>query len=305
MAMCHSHEQAEQIRRRLEQWLAPRGLKFNEAKTRIVHASEGFDFLGYNVRRYRTRRGGKLLIKPSKESITKMRQRLTAEIRSLRGAGPADIARRLNPIIRGWTAYHRPVVASEAFAKLDNHLWPLTYRWALRRHPRKSRRWVVCRYFGRFNKSRQDRWVFGDRVSGVYLQRFSWTKIVRHTMVTGWASPDDPALAQYWTERRGKRQPPPLAPSTMLRLKAQHGRCPLCGDYLLFTDHEPQSPSQWEQWFTTIRAAIKRQLIVAGTNGQPNEHYRLIHAHCQHRQPAETSTGTNSFGNASTPQRPA
>ncbi|MFF7944940.1 hypothetical protein ACFZC5_35130 [Nocardia gamkensis] len=146
--------------------------------------------------------------------------------------------------------------------------------------------------------------MFGDRVSGVYLQRISWTKIVRHTMVTGWASPDDPALAWYWTERRGRRQPPTLAPSTVLRVKAQHGRCPLCGDYLLFADHEPQSPSQWEQWFTTIRAAITRQLIVTGTNGQPIEHYRLIHAHCQHRQPVEASTGT-SFGKASTLQRPS
>jgi hypothetical protein len=89
-----------------------------------------------------TQRGDKLLIKPSKESVSKMRQRPTAEMRSIRGAGPADITRRLNPIILGWAAHHRPVVASEAFAKLDNHLWPLTYRWARRRHPLKSWRWV-------------------------------------------------------------------------------------------------------------------------------------------------------------------
>ncbi|MET7770949.1 hypothetical protein [Nocardia sp. NPDC005366] len=86
-------------------------------------------------------------------------------------------------------------------------------------------------------------------------------------MVTGWASPDDPTLTRHRTERRRKQQPPLLAPSTMLRIKAQHGRCPFCGDYLLFSDHEPRSPSQWKQWFTTIRTAIKRQLIVDGTNG--------------------------------------
>jgi hypothetical protein len=38
--------------------------------------------------------------------------------------------------------------------------------------------WIVDRYFGRFNKARQDRWVFGDRDSGAYLLKFSWTKIV-------------------------------------------------------------------------------------------------------------------------------
>ncbi|WP_433662621.1 group II intron reverse transcriptase/maturase [Nocardia sp. CA-128927] len=305
VAMCHSREQAEQIREQLAQWFAPRGLSFNEDKTRIVHASEGFDFLGFNIRRYRSWRGGTLLIKPSKESIKKMRQRLAVEIRHLRGAGPADIAIRLNPTIRGWTAYFRPAVSSEKFTKLDAYLFKLTCRWARRRHDNKSWQWVTDRYFGQFNKSRQDHWVFGDRVSGVYLQRFAWTKIVRHSMVTGWASPDDPALEQYWTERRRRQQPPPLAPSTVRRLKAQHGRCTLCGDFLLFADREPQSPSQWEQWFITIRLALKRQLIVAGTAGEPNEYFRLVHVHCQRRQPADADTGPVRNSNASTPQRPA
>ncbi|WP_431958467.1 group II intron reverse transcriptase/maturase [Nocardia lijiangensis] len=304
VAMCHSREQAEQIRTELAQWLAPRGLSINEDKTRIVHASDGFNFLGFNVRRYQTRRGGTLLIKPSKESITKMRQRLAAEMRHLRGADPADIATRLNPIIRGWATYFRPMVASEAFTKLDAYMFALTHRWARRRHDTKPWRWVSTRYFGRFNTSRQDQWVFGDRVSGLYLHKFSWTKIVRHSMVTGWASPDDPALTEYWTERRCRRQPPPLAPSTALRLKAQHGRCVLCGDFLLFADREPQSPSQWEQWFITVRAALKRQLIVAGSDGPPNDFYRLVHAHCQRRH-AVNGVGSDSDSNASTPLRPA
>jgi RNA-directed DNA polymerase len=297
VAICHSREQAEQIRARLGSWLAPRGLSFNEAKTRVVHASDGFDFLGFNVRRYETRQGGKLLIKPSAESLTKVRQRLSVEMRALRGAGPADIVAKLNPIIRGWAAYYRPMVASEAFAKLDNHMSMLTYRWARRRHDNKPWRWVSSRYYGRFNKSRQDKWVFGDRSSGVYLHKFAWTNIVRHTMVAEGASPDDPALTEYWTERRRKRRPPPLAPSTMLRIKAQHGRCPACGEFLLHADDEPQSPIQWEQWFKTIRTAMRRQLIVVGSDGQPNEFYRLVHAYCR--------TGTDSNCNASTPSRPA
>jgi hypothetical protein len=55
---------------------------------------------------------------------------------------------------------------------------------------------------GRGNKLRNDRWVFGDPASDAYLVKFSWTDIVRHVMVTGAASPDDPALADYWAERR-------------------------------------------------------------------------------------------------------
>ena len=80
------------------------------------------------------------------------------------------------------------------FHALDQYLWHLTYKWARRSHRNKSKSWVVDRYFGRFNKFRSDRWVFGDRDSGAYLVRFSWTDIVRHTLVQGGASPDDPAL---------------------------------------------------------------------------------------------------------------
>ena len=59
------------------------------------------------------------------------------------------------------------------------------------------------------------------------------------------ASPDDPALAAYWANRRRRHKPPVGA--TMLRLlQAQHGRCPLCRGLLLHADREPQSPREWE-----------------------------------------------------------
>ena len=51
VALCHGQRQAEQVKARLAEWLAPRGLAFNEDKTRVVHLSEGFGFLGFNVRR--------------------------------------------------------------------------------------------------------------------------------------------------------------------------------------------------------------------------------------------------------------
>ncbi|TMR87783.1 group II intron reverse transcriptase/maturase, partial [Nonomuraea basaltis] len=102
VAMCGSREQAEQVKQRLSAWLAPRGLRINEDKTRLVHLEDGFDFLGFHVRRYRN---GKLLIKPSKAAVQRFRARLTAEMRALRGANAQAVIRRLNPIIRGWAAY--------------------------------------------------------------------------------------------------------------------------------------------------------------------------------------------------------
>ena len=93
------------------------------------------------------------------------------------------------------------MVSSRAFAALDTHMWRLTHKWARYSHANKSKSWIIARYFGAFNKSRRDRWVFGDKDTGTYLTKFAWTKIVRHQMVKGNASPDDPALAEYWANR--------------------------------------------------------------------------------------------------------
>jgi RNA-directed DNA polymerase len=282
VVMCISREQAEQVQARLVAWLAARGLGFNENKTRIVHAEAGFDFLGFTVRRYH----GKLLIKPSKAALRRVRTRLRTEMRSLRGANSGAVLRTMNPIVRGWSAYYRTVVSSEVFTALDNYMWKLTYKWAKHSHPNKSKYWVVDRYFGRFDKTRQDRWVFGDRDSGVYLIKFSWTKIIRHQLVKGGASPDDPALATYWAARRRKGPPLPLDKGTLHLLKVQHGRCPACGDLLLLAASSPHSPREWEQWLRTIRKAITRTQIVA-SRGTPNDlRPRLTHVHCQRRHPA-------------------
>jgi RNA-directed DNA polymerase len=281
VALCVSREQAEQIKTRLAVWLAPRGLAFNEDKTRLVHLDDGFDFLGFNVRRYR----GKLLIKPSKAAVQRLRKRLTAEMFALRGANAEAVLMRLNPMIRGWSAYYRSVVSSEVFNSLNDYVWKLTYKWAKYSHASKSRHWIVNRYFGKFNRSRQDRWVFGDRDSGAYLLKFSWTRIVRHQLVPGTASPDDLDLAEYWSRRR-QRSTPPLDSVSLGLLKAQHGRCPICDGLLLAADREPQSPEEWVQWLKVTRRAVRREAITAqqvlGDSDEPAA-LRLVHAQCHRR----------------------
>ena len=239
VALCDSREQAEQAKARLGPWLAARGLAFNEEKTRVVHLDEGFDFLGFNVRRY----GQKLLIKPSAGAVRRIRKRLADEVRALRGANATAVIRTIAPIVRGWSAYYRGVVSTETFHKLDHYLWQLLYKWALYRHNHRSRHQIVKRYFGQFHPRRKDRWVFGNRETGAYLPRFGWTKIVRHDLVKGRASPDDPALAGYWAARRRKEPPPPVSADRLRLLRKQQGRCPLCGNLLLHADREPQSPA--------------------------------------------------------------
>jgi RNA-directed DNA polymerase len=284
VALCRSQQQAQQVQARLAEWLAPRGLAFNSDKTRIVHLDEGFDFLGFNVRRYH----GKLLIKPSKTAVGRIRRRLSDEMRRLRGANAAAVLAAITPIVRGWAAYYRGAVSSRVFSALDDHLWRLTYKWACASHANKPKHWIVDRYFGQFNPARRDRWVFGDRTNGTWLPKFAWTKIVRHQLVPGRASPDDPAMARYWANRR-RSQPPPLGRGTLRLLRAQHGRCPLCGDYLLHADREPASPREWERWLTGIRTAItKHNLTADGPDDAPDE-IRLVHHSCRRRKAARTT----------------
>jgi RNA-directed DNA polymerase len=200
VALCHSVEQADEVKARLADWLAPRGLSFNEEKTRVVHLDEGFDFLGFTVRRYK---GSKLLIKPSPAAVQRFRDRLRAELRTLRGTNASTVIETLNPILRGWAAYYRTGVSKRVFSSIDDYLWWAVFRWACRGHSNKSKTWVSARYFGMFNPARKAHWVFGDRETGRYLTRISWTPIVRHVMVTGNASPDDPDLAKYWPRGGG------------------------------------------------------------------------------------------------------
>ncbi len=268
---------------------------------RVVHLDDGFDFLGFNVRRY----DGKLLIKPSQGG-----GETDPGTAAHRDASPAwgttlrRCSRKINPIVRGWSAYYRTVVSSDVFTALDDYLWRLTYKWAKHSHPNKPRNWVIARYFGRFNTSRQDRWVFGDRDSGAYLLKFSWTKIVRHPMVKGTASPDDPALADYWAERRAQgthRSRWAAPPCACYRHRTAAARCAAGSSCTPTTRH--RSPREWEQWLTVTRTAMtKHHIIPDGPPGTADE-TRLTHAHCHRRHRADNGTSTTSALPAREPPR--
>lgn len=289
---CRTREEAEQVKVRLAAWLAPRGLVFNEDKTRIVHLEEGFDFLGFNIRRHRRgSRPATLLITPSRDAVARLRKRLAVELRRLRGSNAMAVIAKLNPIIRGWSAYNRAVVSSKTFNELDRYLWQRLYRWACHSHPRKSGGWVASRYFGRFHKFRNDRWVFGDPEyplgdhgdSIAHVVKFSWTPIVRHVMVKGRASPDDPGLRDYWATRRRKVKPP-LDGYTVGLLTKQDGRCPLCGDHLLTPDQPPRTPQGWENWWLgVVRKAIAADYLAhRGRDGSSDgTRTQLVHTSCR------------------------
>jgi len=235
VVFCESKEAAEQSVTTLTKWLNERGLEFSPEKTRIVHLTEGFDFLGFNVRLYQApktaKSGWKLLIKPSKESVTKIREKLRGQWRHLKGQNAKAAVKELNPIIRGWANYFRISVASKVFQQLDEWMFRREVRYAKRNHPKKSAAWMQARYFGRLNPERDENWVFGDKESGMHIVKFRWFPIERHVLVRGQASPDDAELKDYWAGRNRARARDFTAGRRKLA-ERQSGCCSICGESL-------------------------------------------------------------------------
>jgi RNA-directed DNA polymerase len=97
----------KEVKPLVEAFLAERGLQLSKEKTTVTHISEGFDFLGENVRKY----DGELLIKPSAKNVKAFLNGVPETIRVNRSAKQETLINLLNPTIRGWVNYHRHVVA--------------------------------------------------------------------------------------------------------------------------------------------------------------------------------------------------
>lgn len=230
VVLCHSKEEAEAVRAKLIVWLKERGLELSEEKTRITHLDEGFDFLGFNIRRYKTltsKKGDKLFIKPSKKSVKAIKQKLKETFRKYDGRPVEELISRVNPIIRGWCNYFRCSVASRTFNSLDNYLVQLQYRWVRRRHANKSWGWLK-RYWGNYRKGAK--WVFGT--PECYMMKPSWVLIRRHVVAQRFACWDDPVLEQYWEDRDAEKASEILTVKKRQIARQQGFLCPECGQSL-------------------------------------------------------------------------
>ena len=208
-------------------------------------------------------------------------------MRTLAGAPASAVPHTLNPIVRGWAAYYHSAVSSEAFHATDRHMWGLTYKWAKRRHPNKSKHWIVNRYFGPFNPARRDRSVSGTA-----------TAAPTYVSSPGQDRPAPDGHRHGIARRSGlgrvlgrspAQAPLPVDRHTRRLLVEQAGCCPLCGDLLLHVDLQPRTPHEWEQWLRVTRMALSKQHIVhSERRGLPDDAVRLVHAHCQRRSVAAT-----------------
>ena len=266
-------------------FLKDRGLSLSEEKTKIVHIDEGFDFLGWNVRKY----GGKLLIKPAKKNVQAFLRKIRQIIKENHTAKQENVIRLLNPVIRGWANYHQNQVAKETFSKVDHFIWKMLWQWACRRHPNKPHRWIKDRYF----KSEGLRnWVFGTMVKTedgdvkmVKLVNASDTPIRRHIKIKAEAHPFNPVWEEYFESRHSLQMKESLRGKNKLLFLwyAQEGKCPNCNERIT-------KDTGWNVHY------IQRK-----TNGGKNmvTNLMLLHPNCHrqmHSREKKVATGSGQTG---------
>jgi RNA-directed DNA polymerase len=221
------------VRPWIEGFLRERGLELSTEKTHIVSIRKGFDFLGWNFRKYRTKtRKVKLFIKPSRKNVKafygKVRDIFAKSI-----SVPTDVLiRQLNPVLRGWAKYHRGVCSKETFSAVDNQIYWRATRWGRRRHSRKTKKWIYDHYW-KANGTRRE-------LTGTGVNRFGESvayrlyvvadmEIVRHVKIKGDYNPYDPAHWAYGEELRVKRMADAIWDAQRAKLwLAQGGLCAHC-----------------------------------------------------------------------------
>jgi RNA-directed DNA polymerase len=194
-----------EVRPLVEAFMRERGLELSPEKTCITSITQGFDFLGQNIRKF----DDKLLIRPAKKNLLVFLAGMRQRIRESRGISQADLIRQLNPLLRGWTNYHRHIVATRTFEKVERVLFDSLWRWAEHRHSNKSRAWIFRRYWHR----REGGNGFAVRLDTASKDKPVWlrlfdpgkVKIRRHIKIRAEANPFDQKWRGYFKNREFRK----------------------------------------------------------------------------------------------------
>jgi len=113
-----SKEATNEMKEKVAKLLGEMKLELSPEKTKVTHASDGFDFLGFHIRKFK--RVKAVLIKPTKSNIQKLRNNLCKILdRRNRENAVIDVIRAINPITRGWSNYYQYVNSKETFHEIQ------------------------------------------------------------------------------------------------------------------------------------------------------------------------------------------
>ena len=220
-----------EIKPLVAEFLAERGLTLSEEKTMITNINDGFDFLGFNIRKYKNQ----ILTKPSKPAQKRFLDKVRTTIKSNKACRQESLIRLLNPMITGWGNYYKHGATRDAFHWADHQIFNALWQWAKRRHSKKGKRWIADKYW---HVAKGKGWHFTSyfkkpkgKQDSLTLKNLSNIHFIQYTQIKGDANPFDPEYDKYFDQRETQKMLVTLkGRNSLLYLwKKQDRKCPLCG----------------------------------------------------------------------------
>ncbi len=194
-----------EVKPEVEWFLAERGLTLSEEKTKLSHIDDGFNFLGFNVRKFNQ----KLLIQPQDGKVQSLLEKVRVFLDQHRGISFHVMLLKLNSIVRGWAYAYRHSVAKSRMYYADNRIYFLIRKWLQRECRSKTWAWIAkkCRkrirgrvvYYARYNSAKGDIRIVERFLAGDLPIRY-------HTKVQGDATPYDVSYTEYFANRKKNRK---------------------------------------------------------------------------------------------------
>ena len=220
-----------EIKPLVTEFLAERGLTLSDEKTVITNIREGFDFLGFNIRKFKKQ----LLTKPSRKAQKRFLEKVRTTIKSNKACKQMSLIRLLNPIITGWGNYYRYGASTDAFHHADFQIYKALRQWAIRRHPKKGKTWIAEKYWHDVRGKSWQFAVFFKKADGerhnLTLKRLSDIHFTEYCQIKGDANPFDTEYKQYFDKRETQRMLETLKgrKSLLYLWNKQNRECPICG----------------------------------------------------------------------------
>jgi RNA-directed DNA polymerase len=220
-----------EIKPLITEFLAERGLTLSEEKTVITNINDGFDFLGFNIRKFKNQ----ILTKPSKKSQKRFLEKVRTTIKSNKACKQESLIRLLNPMITGWGNYYQHGATRDAFHWADHQIFNALWQWAKRRHSKKGKRWIADKYW---HVAKGNGWHFTSyfkkpkgKLDSLTVKNLSNIHFIQYTQIKGDANPFDPEYDKYFDQRETQKMLVTLKgrDSLLYLWKKQDRKCPLCG----------------------------------------------------------------------------
>jgi group II intron reverse transcriptase/maturase len=185
-----AHEQKAELAAQLREELS---LELSEVKTLVTPVTAPLRFLGHHVR-VRVHPGNGKLVSTAvvpKDRGHRLRERIKVLFKcSTTWDTLESRLRLLNPILRGWCNFYRHAWgAKKVFGRLDRYVWWFIFRWMKKKHPTRSKGWLIARYGWRKPGRRSTWWRDGE----THLFRMSPTSVCPFSL--GWQKPPSFAIA--------------------------------------------------------------------------------------------------------------